>query len=185
MSKKKNKTLEDLIPDEALRNRVKEQLYSGQPLLGQGSVFSEMLQAMVNASLDGEMEHFMKEASDGEADNRRNGHTEKSVRSTAGPLKIRTPRDRAGAFKPILIEKRQRELPSGLDEVILSLYARGQSVEDVQAQLRKIYGLELSTGQISTITERVWEEALRWQQRPLEACYAIIYLDGDPFSGTN
>jgi putative transposase len=143
--------------------------------------FSEMLQAMVNASLDGEMEHFMKEASDGEADNRRNGHTEKSVRSTAGPLKIRTPRDRAGAFKPILIEKRQRELPSGLDEVILSLYARGQSVEDVQAQLRKIYGLELSTGQISTITERVWEEALRWQQRPLEACYAIIYLDGIHF----
>lgn len=181
MSKKKNKTLEDLIPDEALRARVKEQLYSGQPLLGQGSVFSEMLQALVNASLDGEIEHFMKEGDNREGGNRRNGHMEKSVRSTAGPLKIRTPRDRKGAFEPILIEKGQRELPSGLDEVILSLYARGQSVEDVRAQLLKIYGLELSAGQISTITERVWDEVLRWQQRPLEACYTIIYLDGIHF----
>lgn len=181
MSKKKRKTLEDLLPDEELRRRVKEQLYSGQPLLGQGSVFSEMLQALVNASLDGEMDHYMEEEGGREGGNRRNGHTNKSVRSTAGPLEIKTPRDREGDFDPVLIEKRQRDLPSGMDEVILSLYARGQSVEDVQAQLRKIYGIELSTGLISTITERVWAKVLSWQQRPLEACYAIIYLDGIHF----
>lgn len=178
MSKKKGKTLEDLFPDPELRSRVQEQLYGGGPLLGEGSVFSEMLQALVNASLDGEMDHFMDEQRASEAANRRNGYTSKSVRSTAGPLQIRTPRDRQGEHDPLLVGKRQRELPSGLNDIIIGLYARGNSVDDIRYELQRIYGLELSAGLISSITERVWEEVLSWQQRPLSACYAIIYLDG-------
>jgi putative transposase len=178
MKKKKGKSLEELIPDAELRNRVSEQLYSGRPLLAPGSVFSEMLQAMVNASLDGEMHHFMEEEKAKESENRRNGYTEKVVRSTAGELQIKTPRDRKGDYDPLLIGKRQRELSSGMDEIILGLYARGNSIDDIQYQLRQLYGLELSTGLISTITERVWEEVLSWQQRPLLPCYAVIYLDG-------
>lgn len=178
MKKKKAKTLEDLFPDPELRNRVQAQLYGGGPLLGQGSIFSEMLQALVNASLDGEMEYFIEEQRASEEENRRNGYTSKEVRSEAGPLSIRTPRDRQGEFDPLLVGKRQRELPGGLNEIIIGLYARGNSVDDIRYQLQQLYGLELSAGLISSITERVWEEVLAWQQRPLAACYSIIYLDG-------
>jgi putative transposase len=181
MRKKKGKTLEDLFPDPELRSRVQEQLYGGGPLLGQGSIFSEMLQALVNASLDGEMDHFMDEQRASEEENRRNGYTDKEVRSTAGKLSIRTPRDREGDFDPLLVGKRQRELPGDLNDIIISFYARGNSVDDIRYQLQQLYGLDLSAGLISSITERVWDEVLSWQQRPLSACYAIIYLDGIHF----
>lgn len=178
MKKKKTKTLEDLIPDAEVRERVKAQLYSGGPLFGEGSVFSEMLQAMINATLNGEMDNFQAESKEIGEGNRRNGYTEKEVRSTVGKLEIKTPRDRQGDFEPQLIGKRQRTLPSGMEEIIIGLYARGNSVEDIRYQLQQLYGLELSAGLISNITERVWDQVLCWQQRALEPCYVIIYLDG-------
>jgi len=180
MKKKKRKTLEDLFPDPELRKRVKDRLYSREPLFGKDSVFSEMLEAMVNAALEGEMDQFIEEekASDEEKKNRRNGHSPKTVRSSSGPLKVRTPRDRNGDHEPILICKRERELKTGMDEIIIQLYARGNSVSQIRDQVISLYGVELSEGTISTITDRVMDEITRWQQRPLSACYAIIYLDG-------
>lgn len=180
MSKKKRKTLEDLFPDPKLRQRVKDRLYSGEPLFGEDSVFSEMLQAMVNAALEGEMDQFMEEekASDGGSKNRRNGHLGKTVRSSSGPLSIRTPRDRQGDFDPLLVGKRERELKTGMDDLIIELYARGNSVDQIRQQIRKLYGVSLSEGLISSITDRVMDEITVWQQRLLAACYAIIYLDG-------
>lgn len=180
MSKKKQKTLEELFPDPDLRQRVKERLYSGESLFGEDSVFSEMLQAIVNAALEGEMDEFMKEekASDSDKKNRRNGYLPKTVRSSSGPLSIRTPRDRQGDYDPILIAKRERELKTGMDDLIIELYARGNSVDQIRQQLLSIYGVELSEGLISSITDRVMEQVTAWQQRPLRACYAIIYLDG-------
>ena len=123
------------------------------------------------------MDNFLQESKDDSLTNRRNGHTSKSLRSTAGPLSIQTPRDRAGDHEPVIVKKRTRELGTGLDDIILSLYARGQSVEDVRHQLRQIYGLEVSVGAISAVTDRVWGEIIEWQQRPLLSCYTIIYLD--------
>ena len=171
--------MEDLFPDPVLRERVRERLYSGEPLFGEGSVFSEMLQALVNASLEGEMDHFIMEqkASDEGGRNRRNGHVPKTVRSTSGPVSIRTPRDRNGEFEPVLVGKRERELKTGMDEVIIEMYARGNSVDQIRQQIRKLYGIHLSEGLISSITDRVMDEITTWQQRPLSACYAIIYLD--------
>lgn len=128
-----------------------------------------MLQAMVNASLDGEMQHFQEEQKAAQEGNRHNGYTTKEVRSTAGKLEVHTPRDRNGGFEPLLIGKRQRSLPSGMEDIIISLYARGNSVDDIRYQLQQLYGVELSTGLISSITESVWEEVLAWQQ-PLAAC---------------
>lgn len=92
-------------------------------------------------------------------------------------MAIRTPRDREGAHSPKLIKKWERELGTGLDEIILSLYARGQSVEDVRYHLQQIYGVELSAGAISAVTDQVWNEIVDWQQRPLSGCYPIVYLD--------
>ena len=169
--------LEDIIPDEEIRTEMLSRLYKGDPLLGEQGVFTNLLQSFVNAALEGEMDNYLQESKEDSVDNRRNGHTSKSLRSTAGPLSIQTPRDRSGEHEPIIVKKRERELSTGLDEIILSLYARGQSVEDVRFQLHQIYGIEVSTGAISAVTDRVWVEINEWQQRPLASCYTIIYLD--------
>jgi transposase-like protein len=169
--------MEDLIPDPKKREEVISRLYKGDPILGDGGIFTDMLQALVNAALEGEIDHHLNEASSSGRANRRNGHTHKVVRSTAGPLEVHTPRDRDGEHEPILIKKWERELGTGIDEIILSLYARGQSVEDVRYQLRKLYGVEVSTGAISAVTDRVWTEIVQWQERPLAPCQVIVYLD--------
>jgi transposase-like protein len=169
--------LEDIIPDEGIRTEMLSRLYQGDPLLGEQGVFTNLLQTFVNAALEGEMDNYLQESKGDSIANRRNGHTSKSLRSTAGPLSIQTPRDRSGEHEPIIVKKRERELSTGLDEIILSLYARGQSVEDVRFQLHQIYGIEVSTGAISAVTDRVWVEINEWQQRPLASCYTIIYLD--------
>lgn len=172
--------MEDLIPDPELRERVTRQLYGDEPLFGKGSVFSEMLQAMVNAALEGELDAHLRDNS--EDKNRRNGHTDKVLRSPAGPLQIKTPRDRLGTHEPQIVGKWERELTTGLDNIILSLYAKGQSVDDIRYHLEQIYGVEISAGVITAVTNRVWEEIMRWQQRPLSRCWVLVYLDAIHFN---
>lgn len=179
MNKKKEELQEDATED--LYKRMQAHLLSKAPLLGKGSPFSEMLQGMVNTMLEGEMaSHLFKDRLDGKK-NKRNGYTEKEIRSDAGPLQIKTPRDRAGDFEPIVVEKRERSLSSGIDEQILALYAQGNSVEDVRRLLERIYGIELSAGQISQITDRVLPELQSWRERSLQPFYAIVYLDAMHF----
>lgn len=176
LKKLKPLRLEELIPDEQKRQEVISRLYKGDAILGDGGIFTDMLQSMVNAALEGELDEKFNQRPIGDT-NRRNGHTSKVVRSPAGPLSIQTPRDRHGTHEPILIKKWERELGTGVDEIILSLYARGHSVEDVRHQLHHLYGLEVSAGVISAVTDRVWTEIIEWQQRPLYSCYPIVYLD--------
>lgn len=175
--REKRLRLHEIIPDDGIRNEMLNRLYKGDPILGEKGVFTNLLQSFVNAALEGEMDNFLNESKSRNSENRRNGHTSKELRSTAGPLSIQTPRDRSSDHEPVIVKKRERELSTGLDEIILSLYARGQSVEDVRFQLQQIYGLEVSAGAISAVTDRVWSEILEWQQRPLAAFYTIIYLD--------
>ena len=133
------------------------------------------MQGFVNSALDGEAEaHLQEEES---KSNRRNGKNKKKIRSQAGELNIETPRDRDGSFEPVLVNKWQRELTTGLDEVILSFYAQGQSVEDIRKQLKVIYGLKVSAGTISAITDKVWVDIQAWQERTLSRCFPIVYLD--------
>lgn len=175
--REKRLRLNEIIPDDGIRNEMLNRLYKGDPILGEKGVFTNLLQSFVNAALEGEMDNFLNESKSRNLENRRNGYTSKELRSTAGPLSIQTPRDRSSDHEPVIVKKRERELSGGLDEIILSLYARGQSVEDVRFQLQQIYGLEVSAGAISAVTDRVWSEILEWQQRPLAAFYTIIYLD--------
>lgn len=169
--------LEDLIPDENKRKEVVSRLYKGDPIVGDGGIFTDMLQALVNAALEGEMDQHLKESKLINNDNRRNGHTRKMVKSRVGPIEVFTPRDRNGEHEPDLVKKWDRDLGTGMDGIILSLYSRGQSVEDVRYQLRQLYGVEVSAGVISAVTDRVWPEIVEWQQRPLSPCYTIVYLD--------
>ena len=180
MEKKKRTkapSMEDLIPDANRRNEVMRRLYNNESLLGQGGIFTDMLQSMINAALEGEINYTLGSGSETELDNRRNGHINKQVRSSAGTLDIRTPRDREGVHEPVILKKWQRSLGTGIDEVILSLYARGQSVEDVRFQLVQLYGVELSAGAISAVTDKIIPEITDWQNRPLQPFYSIIYLD--------
>lgn len=177
---KKNKTarLRDIIPDDVYREKIESGLKRGDRLLGPEGIFSDLLQSIVNAALEGEMDSHIQEESAQGIKNRRNGKMVKSVRSEAGTLKIEPPRDRNGTFEPVIVEKRKKELNGGLEDIIISLYAKGNSVEDIHNLLYKIYGIDYSTSSISLVTERVMPKILEWQQRPLEACYMILYLDG-------
>jgi putative transposase len=180
MTKKRRTTtprMEDLIPDPERRSEVLRRLYNNDSLLGEGGIFTDMLQSMINAALEGEIDYTLASESDTASKNKRNGYTSKQVRSSAGTLDIRPPRDRDGVHEPVILKKWQRSLGTGIDEIILSLYARGQSVEDVRFQLRQLYGVELSAGAISAVTDRIIPEITQWQNRPLQSFYAIVYLD--------
>lgn len=179
MKKKKTPRLKDLIKDEELRKQIQEALYSDKPLLGpEGGIFTQLLQAMVNASLEGELDHHLETEKEEKQSNRRNGYTNKTVKSQAGDLSIQTPRDRSSKFDPKLVAKRQRELKGGLEQAILALYAQGNSNEDIKRMLQKMYGIDYPSTSISRITDRVWPEINAWQQRALKSCYAVLYLDG-------
>lgn len=169
------------LEDSDLYKRMKEHLYANKPALGEDSPLSELLQHMVNTMLDGEMDAFMSEQRSTGNANKRNGKNSKRVISTTGPLDITTPRDRNGDFEPDLIRKRQGELTSGLDDQIIALYAQGNSVEDVRRLLSRMYGIEISAGKISQITDKVLPVIEEWQNRPLKAFYPIVYLDAIHF----
>ncbi len=176
--RKQRPRMEDLIPNSEIRKEVLKALYSGEGLTGRDGIFSQLLQDMVNAALEGEMDAQISESREEGSNNRRNGHTQKTLRSKFGPIEVSPPRDRAGKFEPKVVGKWERELHTGFDEMILSLYGRGQSVEDIRHHLAELYGVDLSTGTISAVTSRVWNRIVEWQSRPLSPCYAIIYLDG-------
>lgn len=169
------------IKDSTLKKRLKDHLYSKKPILGEGSPFSELLQGMVNQMLEGEMEDFQKTQQLEGKRNKRNGHSYKQVISESGLLDIQTPRDRNGDFDPQLIRKRERDLSSGLDDQIIALYAQGNSIEDVRRLIKKIYGIEISSGKISLITDKVLPLIAEWQSRPLSSFYAVLYLDAVHF----
>ena len=153
-------------------------LQSGKGLVGTEGVLTSMIQRLVNAALTGEMsQHLQKEQEIGES-NRRNGKLTKQLDTELGPIQIETPRDRMGSFEPKLVGKWQRQLGTGLDNQILSLYAKGHSYSDIQHQLKTLYGLDYSTASITEVTEQVWSEVLSWQQRVLQPFYSVIFLDG-------
>lgn len=178
---RKTKKKEQLLVEPEMYNRLKDHLYSKRPVLGEDSPFSELLQSMVNQMLDGEMDSFMDTEERSLRSNKRNGKTVKRVRTNSGDIYVETPRDRNGNFEPELIEKRQRELSSGLDEQILALYAQGNSVEDVKRLLIKMYGVEISAGKISQITDKVLPEIQQWRSRELKSFYPVVYLDAIHF----
>jgi putative transposase len=164
-----------------LYERMKQRLYSKEPMFGDGSPFSELLQTMVNKMLEGEADHHIENELLIGNKNKRNGYIKKQVITSSGPIEVLTPRDRNSTFDPELIGKRERELHSGLDEQIIALYAQGNSVEDVRRLIQKMYGVEISAGKISQITDNVLPEIESWRNRPLQTFYPIVYLDAIHF----
>ena len=109
--------------------------------------------------------------------NARNGTTKKTVRTDFGHIELDVPRDREGSFDPQFVKKHERTL-NGFDDKVISLYSRGMSTRDIQAHLKEIYGVDVSSTFISTVTDSVLDEVKQWQQCPLESVYPVVYLDG-------
>lgn len=149
-------------------------------LTGQGGFLPEMVKAVLERGLAAELtDHLGYEKGDPigrELPNARNGFTPKTVASEVGDVGLAIPRDRDGSFTPTLVPKGSRRL-GGLDEMIISLYAGGMTVRDIQHHLATTIGTELSHETISKITDAVLDEVAAWQKRPLEELYPIVYLD--------
>jgi putative transposase len=138
----------------------------------------DLNKAVVDRAMEGEMEYHLGYPKHNRAagEDRRNGHYAKSIETESGPVEIKVPRDRDGDFEPKIVKKGQRRL-EGFNEKILSMYARGMSMRDIQGHLEEMYGTEVSPELISTVTEQVSEEVKLWQNRPLDNIYTIVYLD--------
>src|SRR5215212_9780101 len=170
----------DLI-EAGLLDRLMERVDGdGLRLTGEGGFLPEMVKAVLERGLQAELtEHLGYEKGDPAgrgSPNSRNGTTPKTLQTEVGPVPLDTPRDRAGSFEPRLVPKGSRRA-GGLDEMIVSLYAGGMTVRDIQHHLARTLGTELSHETISKITDSVLEEVKAWQSRPLEELYPIIYLD--------
>ena len=150
-----------------------------ESLLGESGLVGQLKKQLMERMLAGELTQHLRseaEAAGGASGNHRNGTSPKTVTAGEDTLALNIPRDRLSTFDPILVAKHQRRLPK-FDDRVISMYARGMTVREIQGHLQEIYGLEVSPELISTITDEVIEEVTRWQARPLEAMYPIVYFD--------
>lgn len=152
----------------------------GLRLTGEGGLLQRLTKVVVEAALDGEMDDHLGYAKHDPAGrdggNSRNGKRGKSLLTEAGPVDIEVPRDRDASFQPQLVAKRQRRL-TGLDDLVISLSAKGLTHGEISAHLAEVYGAAVSKQTISTITDRVLDGLAEWQSRPLDAVYPVIFID--------
>jgi putative transposase len=147
--------------------------------------FQQLFKRGVQELLQGEMDDhlgYQKHSPDGiNSGNSRNGKISKVVRSKGGKLTIEVPRDRNSTFEPKVVRKRERSISDQIEEVVVSLYAKGMSVRDIEDQIKEIYGVELSDSTVSNMTERILINVEEWQTRPLDETYLIAWMDGIVF----
>lgn len=165
--------------EELLSGDFLKQFKNGEDLY---SFLDQLQKRGIEAILEGEMDAHLGYEKHGEStgDNARNGHGKKKLRSKYGEMDIQVPRDRNSSFEPVLVPKR-RSIIDGVENVIISLYAKGMSVSDIEEQLKDIYNFEISASAISRITDRVAQDINIWQNRPLESLYCIVWMDGIVF----
>ena len=149
-------------------------------LTGEGGLLQQLTKRVLESALEGEItDHVGFDKHDkatNKRDNTRNGHRSKTVITDIGPVEIRVPRDVAGSFEPQIVRKRQRRL-TGVDELVLSLSAKGLTHGEIAAHLAEVYGTEVSKQTISTITDKVMDGMGEWQNRPLDRVYPVLFID--------
>lgn len=138
--------------------------------------FKDILQELMEAEMDAVLGYEKNQKGDLASDNKRNGYSTKTLKSQYGEFPIDIPRDRNGEFEPKLIPKYQRDI-SGIEEKVISLYARGMSTRDIHDQLQDLYGIELSAEMVSKITDKILPEIKEWQTRPLNPIYPFVFMD--------
>jgi len=169
------------MPDEQLIAQLAGRARAeGLRLTGEDGLLSRLTKVVVESALEGEMDDHLgygkHDAAGRDRGNSRNGKRAKTVLTEAGPVEIAVPRDRESSFEPKIVAKRQRRL-SGVDDLVISLSAKGLTHGEICAHLAEIYGAEVSKQTISTITDRVMEGMGEWQNRPLDPVYPVIFID--------
>jgi putative transposase len=168
------------LDEQLVRQLVDRARAEGLKLTGKGSLLTELTKVVVESVLEGEMDDHLgygkHDPVGRNGGNSRNGTRPKTLVTEAGPVEIEVPRDRESSFEPVIVGKRQRRL-SGVDDLVISLSAKGLTHGEISAHLAEIYGTEVSKQTISTITDRVVEGMAAWQSRPLDPVYPVIFID--------
>ena len=148
-------------------------------------LFKEMVVAVLENGLEGELDEELGYSKydyhNKKTDNSRNGHSEKTLKTSLGDLELSIPRDRKGEFEPQLVKKNQTSLSGDIEEKLLTMYAKGMSTSDIESHIRDIYGLTVSDNTISRVTDKILPVVKEWQVRPLEVIYAVVFLDAIHF----
>ena len=172
MARRKAPLIPDVLLDQLLAGR------DPQSALGRDGLVDELKRALAERALNAEMDcHLDGEAAEGRS-NSRNDYGRKTVLTETGKLPIAVPRDRLATFEPQLIAKYRRRLP-GFDDKVISMYARGLSVREIQAHLAELYAIDVSPDLISAVTDAILDEIAQWQDRPLEAVYLALRVKAD------
>ena len=149
-------------------------IQSGKPLTGKDGVLTPLIKNLTEAALEGELDsHLGQEV----AANRRNGKSKKTIKTLDGSFELDTPRDRAGTFSPQLVKKHQTTLSNEIEEKIIAMYGLGMSYKDMSGHLEDIYGIKVSKGTLTAITDKIIHTVKEWQARSLESVYPIVWLD--------
>lgn len=143
-------------------------------------LFAETLQEMLEAELETSLGYAKHDTKNKKTTNSRNGYSKKKVRSEYGDVDIQVPRDRAGEFEPTIVKKNQTNV-TGIEDQIIAMYAKGVSTRDIQDHLQQLYGIEVSPTLISNVTNKIVPLIKEWQNRPLQAVYAVVFLDAIHF----
>jgi transposase-like protein len=170
----------DLLDDQLIGQLVDRARASGLQLTGEGGLLQQLTKRVLESALEGEItDHLGYEKRDpagAGSGNSRNGVRSKTVLTDVGPVEIDVPRDRGGSFEPQIVKKRQRRL-TGVDEMVLSLSARGLTHGDISAHLAEVCGASVSKSTVSTITDKVMDGMSEWQNRPPDPVYPVIFID--------
>ena len=138
---------------------------------------AEFMEDGLETELDDELGYSRYDYCNKNTENSRNGHSSKTLRTSFGDVEVAVPRDRKGEFEPQLLKKNQTSISQDIEEKILSMYAKGMTTGDIEAHIQDIYGVDVSDTTVSRITDKILPVAKEWQQRPLEAVYAVVFLD--------
>jgi transposase-like protein len=170
----------DAVDTQLIDQLVGRARSQGLMLTGAGGLLAQLTKRVLESALDGEITDHLgyakhDPAGDGSG-NSRNGTRSKTVLTEVGPVQVDVPRDRAGSFEPAIVRKRQRRL-NGIEEMVLSLSARGLTHGEISAHLAEVYGAQVSKTTIATITDKVLDGLAEWQNRPLDPVYPVVFID--------
>ena len=155
-------------------NKAVEALKNGQDLMGKDGLLTPLIKQLTEAALQAELDEHLNQD---EQPNRRNGSSQKTVKTTTGSFELNTPRDRAGNFEPQLVKKHQTFLNDEIESKMLSLFALGNSYSAIATHIADLYGLDFSHATISAVTDKLIPELKEWQKRPLDQLYPFVWLD--------
>jgi putative transposase len=163
---------------ESFKKEAMAGLSSGQKMTGSDGVLAPLLKHLLESVLEGELNHHLAQDKASGQKNRKNGKTNKTVRSlSSGEFELESSRDRLGTFEPKIIPKRQLIVTQELEGHVLSMYARGMSTRSISDYVREMYAMEISAAEISRITDSVLPAVQEWRNRPLDAVYPFVFLD--------